>query len=255
MSKLVLGLVCALLLVSTSVAQPLTKWQSVKVASVSTEADDLVTLTLDLAGTELAESYETAGQYIQVRTSATAKGGFFALAAAPAGQKVWELLIKTGNPLTDELAALKAGARVEITPAQGSGFPLDEHKGQDVVILAMGSGISASRALLEQVLAHRADFGTITLIAGGRTPAHLAYRSRAEAWIKAGARVIFTISRPDAAFPWSGPTGYVQDQLTREMLTARPTALFAVGSKDMMLELTTKLADLGADSVKPITNF
>ena len=36
MSKLVLGLVCALLLVSTSVAQPLTKWQSVKVASVST---------------------------------------------------------------------------------------------------------------------------------------------------------------------------------------------------------------------------
>lgn len=238
-----------------ALAGALTKFQRVTIARVAAEAEELVSIALDLSGTELGESYEVPGQYIQVRTSATEKAGFFAIASAPGAAGHWELLIKTGTPLTDKLSGLAAGSPVEITPAQGSGFPCAVHKGKDVVILAMGSGVSACRSLLDHILRNRSEFGAITLIAGGRTPAHLAYRDRAERWIAAGARVVFTISRPDTAAPWSGATGYVQDRLTREMLTAKPTALFAVGSKEMMMELATKLTELGAADVKPVTNF
>lgn len=251
MSRLVLGLL-AMLCVAPAVAEPLSRFRSVRVARVTTAAEELVTIALE-PDDELASTHETAGQYVQVRAARDIKPGFFALANAP-GQP-WELLVKRGGPLPDQLAALTSGALLEVTPAQGSGFPLAAHRGEDVVILAMGSGVSAARALLEHVLAHRADYGAVTLIAGGRTPAHLPYRDREASWTRAGARVIWTISRPDPSVPWAGATGYVQDHLTREMLTGRPTALFVVGSKEMMAGLSAKLQVIGAPDVKPLTNF
>jgi len=233
--------------------QPLAKFRTVHVKQVTQEGAELVAIALDLAGTDLAETYEVPGQFVQLRTTADEKPSMFALAAGPDGGPTWQLLVKVGSPIPDKLAAMKPGDAVEVTPAQGSGFPVAEHKGQDWVILAMGSGVSAGRALVDYALAHRADYGRITLIDGGKTQHHLAYRGLVDGWARGGATVLDVLSNPEPG--WTGATGWVQDQLTRPMLTEHATAVFAVGSKEMVAGITAKLAALGLSDTKVLLNF
>ena len=252
----ILALLALLCFVAPALAQkPPAKFLSVKILRVAKEAEELVGVTVDLTGTELPDTYEVPGQFVQLKVDDADKPGFFALANGPDGSARWDLLLKTGSPLADKVAALKAGDSLQITPAQGTGFPIAEHKGQDMIVLAMGSGISAGRALIENALAHRSDEGAITLIVGGKTPAHLAYGALMDGWSRKGVRVIQCITTTDVQPPWTGATGFVQNQLTRDMLNTHATAVYVVGSPEMVQGTTQKLVELGPAGMKPLTNF
>ena len=67
---------------------------------------------------------------------------------------------QTRRVLADEIiAAAKPGARIPASAPFGSGFPVEEAHGRDVILFAAGSGITPVRALLQWLLARR-DHGS-----------------------------------------------------------------------------------------------
>ena len=91
----------------------------------------------------LARAHERPGQVVEARTPAGA--AFFALASAPDPGATAELLVKRGGKVADALvAAATPGAQVDLTRPFGSGFPVEEAEGRDVLLFAAGSAIGPS---------------------------------------------------------------------------------------------------------------
>ena len=190
----------------------MTAWYSIPVVSVLPEATDLSVLTLDVSDTPLAGTHRCPGQFVRLRLPSVGKA-VFAIASAPEeGQRHWEFLLKHGSSLPDALVQLAPGARVESTPPDGKGFPLQSARGRSLLLFATGSGISPIRSVIESLRRERKAYGPVTLYFGARTPDSFAYADELDHWEASGIRVVRTVSRPGAS-GWQGLTGYVQSHL------------------------------------------
>src|SRR5581483_7909883 len=195
------------------------------------ETPSLRAIRLDLGG-ERAARYATPGQVLKLRSG----GGesYFALASGPraGGAGHAEILIKRGAPLADALIAdaLK-GAHVAASDPFGRGFPVDGARGHDLMLFAAGSGIAPVRALVQHVIAARAEFGRVELYYGQRAAGEFAYAREHAEWERAGVRVVLCASRPDG--DWSGERGHVQD-VARTTRLGAATIAFVCGMKGMI---------------------
>jgi NAD(P)H-flavin reductase len=232
-------------------------FQPVAVARLEAEAQALYRLELAPGGTDLGAAYTRPGQYIQLRIGER-RPRFFAIASSP-GAATFELLLKLDDA-NDPILALKPGDRVDVTAPAGPGFPFEEHASRRWIYIAMGSGISAIRPLLEATAAREPDRRT-TLLYGVRNLASLPYRQRIPAWHDHGVDLRLVLSRPDEEDQWTGRTGHVQDHLTKDLVEAREpgqpadVAIFAVGSKEMLAAIREKLVEIGHPEVPIATNF
>lgn len=215
------------------------------------EAERLVGLRLDLGGTDLAASFRWPGQYVRVKAP-SGEVGFFALASRP-GATEFELLIKTGGEAADAIAALAPGDTLEISPAEGPGFPVLDHLGKDVLLFAVGSGISPIRSLIWYLAARREDYAGVTLFFGARTPAHFAYADELAAWQAEGVHVLRVASQ--AADEPGFLRGYVQDAVRQHPVDPANTVVFVCGMKGMVEGVATELAALGVPGERIFQNF
>lgn len=172
-------------------------------------ADNLHRLIIDL-GPAAAAAYTTPGQFVQAKTAADGKAGFFALASAPDPNNagVVELLIKPAGEAAEALCAAPAGAAVLASAPMGKGFRVEAIPPADfgrVYLFATGSGISPIKALIESGrLDARARAGEVVLYYGARTSEAMAYADRLAAWeADHGVRVVPVYSQSGG--------GYVQD--------------------------------------------
>jgi NAD(P)H-flavin reductase len=142
-----------------------------------------------------------------------------------------------------------------MSSAQGKGFPVEAERGKDLLLFAMGSGISAIHSLIGYLMTYRQDFGAITLFYGARTPQHFAYEDEVATWEHHGIRVVRTISRPDQGNGWPGATGYVQNHLTKDHVSPGRCAVFICGTKGMSEGIAAQLGRLGINDQVLLTNF
>lgn len=189
----------------------------------------------------VAESYRHAGQFLQVRRPGDRDGAFFAIASGPDGETI-ELLVKRGEGLPDELVALPPGAALETTAAMGTGFPLEESRGRDVLLFATGSGIAPIRAALHEILADREAYGAVELFFGVRGPDDFPYARELEEMERRGVRVHRVMS---CLPPRAGHTRYVQERFRAELPRVENAVAFLCGLQGMIEGVTDALAEAG----------
>jgi NAD(P)H-flavin reductase len=196
------------------------------------------------------------GQVVRLRADGLGDG-YFALASAPAADGHADLLIKRGAPLADALvSAAGPGARLDMTSAFGKGFPLEAARGRELLLFAAGSGISPIRALVEHVLARRADYGRAALFYGQRGHEDFAYQKEHAAWHAAGVRVVLCSSQPQP--DWDGPRGYVQDvahSLGFLDIDTRGAVAYLCGMKTMVAAVKDVLARAQVAPERIFQNF
>jgi NAD(P)H-flavin reductase len=195
---------------------------------------------LRVAAGAVAASHTAAGQYVKLRCAAGTAP--FALASRP-GSDTFELLLKRGAPVADALCELGAGATLEVSEAHGSGYPLDQARGGDLVLVAAGSGIAPIRSAVLEVLARRHDFGRVALYYGERTVDDLAYAREMTSWELAGIHVFRVLS--NARGSWVGPMGHVQDVIAASSFDPERTRAFVTGMSEMVVGVRARLVELG----------
>lgn len=141
----------SLVVSAAAVRQDTTLWTPTPLLKIAPAAESLFNITIDVSESpELAASYTKAGQYLQLRLQdSESKPSFLAIASPPsaaASDGVFEFLVKSVVGSTAELLCeLQKGDIVELSPAMGKGFDIDQisppENCQTVLIFATGSGI------------------------------------------------------------------------------------------------------------------
>ncbi len=168
---------------------------------------------------------------------------YFAFASAPEDAEL-EFLVKRGGGASEAVFEMREGDRVELTGIAGAGFALDEQRGNDLVFVAMGTGVAPLRSALRHVLKRPGDFGKLVVLYGARTPDDFCYRDETESWEEAGVELRQVISRPDG-HDWSGPTGYVQSLLDHVLPELKSPVALICGSREMIEQTRDRLQQMG----------
>lgn len=126
-----------------------------------------------------------------------------------------------------------AGRVLGVRGPFGTDWGLDTAVGCDLVIVAGGVGLAPLRPVVLGVLARRADYGRVVLVAGARSPDEFLFREQLAEWTaRPDVEVEQTIDRP--AVDWDGPIGFVTEPLARLDLDPRHTIAFVCGPEPMM---------------------
>src|SRR6478609_1029594 len=126
-------------------------YHPVRVTDAWDETDGLRGVRLDFGA--LGAAHTRPGQVIKLQAPGH-RESYFALANAPRGDGTAELLLKRGSPLADAvIAATHGGGTLQATAPFGTGFPVEQAEGRDVLLFANGSGITSIRSLLQWLLA------------------------------------------------------------------------------------------------------
>ncbi|WOH07657.1 hypothetical protein DCAR_0727090 [Daucus carota subsp. sativus] len=249
--------------ITASVKQDTTVWTQTPLVSIKPAAESLFHVTVDVSESpEVAASYKSPGQYLQLRLPEVEKPAFLAIASPPslaAERGVFEFLIKSVAGSTAEiLCGLSGGDVVELTSVMGKGFPIGSisppEEYQSVFIFATGSGISPIRSLIETGFGadKRSD---VRLYYGARNLKRMAYQDRFKDWESSGVKIVPVLSLPDDN--WNGESGYVQAAFSRAEKNYNPESTGAVlcGQKQMAEEITSALVSDGVSKEKILMNF
>jgi len=118
------------------------------------------------------------GQFLEL--SIPGAGAFpVSTAAFDTGDRFVACIRKAGR-VTAALYRQALGAEVGLRGPFGNGFPLDEFRGRDVLLVAGGLGMAPLRGLLQALLARREEVGEIILLYGSREPVALLFRDELE---------------------------------------------------------------------------
>lgn len=112
-----------------------------------------------------------------------------------------------GN-VTNALHSMDTGTTVGIRSPFGNGFPVDNLKGKDILIVAGGIGLFPLRYLINYVLDNRKEFGRLIALSGSRTPQERMFARELENWQKReDMELLETVDKRDQS--WLGNVGVV----------------------------------------------
>jgi sulfhydrogenase subunit gamma (sulfur reductase) len=130
------------------------------------------------------------------------------LASAPRNDGTFDLVVRVLGKVSKALGELNPGDTLTIRGPLGNGFPVDEFKGKDVLIVAGGIGLCPVRSMILYILDNRDDFGKFTLFFGTKTPSDLLFEEDLESWrCSSCMQYLETVDIPDAA--WTGNVGVI----------------------------------------------
>src|SRR6266853_6124554 len=178
---------------------------------------------------------------------------YFAFAGAP-GDSELEVLVKQKAGAAERIFDMQAGEHIDLLGVAGHGFDLERQKGNDLVLVAMGTGVAPLRSALRQALNFRQNFGEFVVLYGARTPDDFCYRDETDSWEEAGVELRQVISRPDG-HDWSGPTGYVQSLLDHVLPALKSPVALVCGSAEMIDQTRDRLQQMGFAHEDILTNY
>ncbi|MHB8766231.1 MAG: FAD/NAD(P)-binding protein, partial [Deferrisomatales bacterium] len=163
----------------------------------------------------------------------------FTIASAPGDGRQLELVVRAAGNLSRALHRLKPGDTVGVRGPFGSGFPVDEWAGSDVLLVAGGLGMVTLRSLLLTLLARRREFGRIQLLYGAASPDKFLFRDELRAWQRGG-ELDLRLAVDTPAADWTGARGDVT-LLLRNLDLVPGRTVAAVSGPPAMYRFTNPL--------------
>ncbi|MCS6768644.1 MAG: FAD/NAD(P)-binding protein [Candidatus Nitrosocaldus sp.] len=155
--------------------------------------------------------------------------------------------IRSVGHVTRALCSLRAGDSVGVRGPFGNPWPIKEHEGSDIVVVAGGLGLAPLRPLMYHVLANRARYGRVFLLYGTKTQRDILYRSELARWrARFDIDVHVTLSRADGR--WHGNVGVVTSLIPRVHVDPMYASAFICGPEVMMRFVARELLNLGLDA-------
>ncbi len=120
----------------------------------------------------------------------------------------FDLVVRKIGRVTDAIHAMKEGDKLGIRGPFGSGYPIEDMKGKDLVFICGGIGLVPQRSLINYVLDNPDDYGTVTILFGAASFEQRLYHDQLVAWAKNDkVQLIETI---DNGHPeWTGNVGLI----------------------------------------------
>ncbi len=167
------------------------------------------------------------GQFVQVFAPGIDEAPI-SLASAPNGRKTFDLVVRRIGNVTTALHELEPGDHIGIRGPLGKGFPMDELKDHDVLIVGGGIGLVPLRGVIQAILAERDDYHRVIIFAGFKSPAEILFRDELKEWAERDDLEVFvTIDKPHP--DWDGHVGVITTLFPEVSLDAPRTRAVICG--------------------------
>lgn len=189
------------------------------------------------------------GQFVQVCCFGIGEAPI-SMASMDDGTSGFDLCVRKVGNVTAALHAAAEGAVVGIRGPYGRGFPLDDLKGQDVLIVAGGIGLVPLRGLIQAILAEREEYRNVTILYGFKQPQEMLFRDEIAQWQERGdVDVRLTVDRPHP--DWDGHVGVITTLFPELDLEPARTRAVIVGPPIMYQFVITecRLKGIGDDDI------
>jgi NAD(P)H-flavin reductase len=151
--------------------------------------------------------------------------------------------IRHVGSVTRAIANLQIGDKLGVRGPFGNGWPLQQCRGRDVVLVAGGIGLAPLRPAIYTILANRESYGRVILMYGGRSPGDLLFRRELETWQNEG-HLDILVSVDYSIAEWHGPVGVVTDLIKRLRLRPERTSVLICGPRIMNRFVTWQILRL-----------
>lgn len=138
--------------------------------------DDVKFFQVRLADMEKALSFKyDIGQFVMVSVLGAGEAPF-SISSTPSRPGLLEFCIRKAGIVTNALFKLKENDLIGIRGPFGQGFPVDQMKGHDILIVMGGLGAAPLRSVLLYCLDNRDQFGRVILLHGAKRPGEMIFR-------------------------------------------------------------------------------
>lgn len=180
------------------------------------------------------------GQFVELSLSGTGEAPFTP-SSDPNISERFEVTVMNAGRVTALIQQLKKGDSVGIRGPYGKGYPLDEFKEKNILIVGGGVGLAPLRSLILALLAKTGFYKRLYLRYGAKTPQDIMYKDRFADWQKY-MDIKLTVDKADGS--WNGHVGVVTSLLD-DFTEIRNTATVVCGPPIMMKFTVSKLMELG----------
>lgn len=215
-----------------------------RVVEVSTETPDTYTLVMeDLEGPGVG--FEP-GQFMMLYAFGVGEVPI-SIAGNPRMPATLVHTVRAVGAVTDAICALRPGDVLGARGPYGTGWPVDEATGGDLLIIAGGVGLAPLRPAVIESMTRKEEFKGVSLLYGARTPTDLLFKQDLLGWDTSPALGLeVTVDR--ASSDWWGDVGVVTSLLPRISYEPANTAAFVCGPEVMMRVVARQLRDQGVDT-------
>jgi len=216
-----------------------------KVKSVVTEnnANDIKTIELEFQKEEDYKNFNyIPGQFAEI--SIIGKGECpIGIASSPTEEGTIKFTIKRMGTVTSSFHNREVGDVVGVRGPFGNGWPLEDMKGKNIVVIGGGFAFSTLRSLVLYLLdeKYRKDYGDITVIYGNRDSGEVLYQDVLEEWQKRDdIKIVLTIDREEEG--WPEKVGFVAP-IVKEVAPSADNAVVVVCGPPIMIKTTISVLE------------
>jgi NAD(P)H-flavin reductase len=196
------------------------------------ETQGIYTFSMQLVNPAMRRQYRfSAGQFNMLYAFGVGEVPI-SIVSDPAQPEVIEHTIRLAGRVTSVMMRWKPGDIVGIRGPYGNGWPMEDARGRDVVIVTGGLGCAPVVGVVNYIFRRRSEYGDLQILHGVKTPNDLLYREKFDEWRRAPrTRVYLASDRPDKS--WHYRIGVVTD-LFDELEVTPSTIVMMCGPEVMM---------------------
>lgn len=184
------------------------------------------------------------GQFFEVMIPGVGEGPF---ASCSYENEVVEILMRRVGKVTTEIFKYKAGESMWIRGPYGKGFPIEELKGKNIIMVAGGTGVAPITSMIHYVELNRKDFGKVYIYFGFRDEEHVLLEKRIALWKSLFHLNVGLSHDPDTH---KYERGYVNEIMEKHKPPIEHTVALLCGPEGMMKAVTDELHHLGITNSK-----
>jgi sulfite reductase subunit B len=211
-----------------------------EVLEVITETPTIKTLRLK---PETPLSFET-GQFIELTVPGVGEAPFTPSSKPSIKEEIQVSIMRVGK-VTQKVHELKPGDVVGLRGPFGKGYPLDEFRDKEVLVVGGGCGFAPLRSLMYAFFERSGQFKKLFFRGGCKNPHEFLYRKEIEGWReRADLNMDLTVDKSEDP-TWTGKVGLVTTILDGLDMDHSQGYAIVCGPPIMMKFATKKLLSLG----------
>ncbi|MFH1784589.1 MAG: FAD/NAD(P)-binding protein [bacterium] len=185
------------------------------------------------------------GQFVEITIPGFGEAPFTP-SSHPSKTDTMEVSVMKVGKVTEKIHELKKGDVIGVRGPLGKGYPLDEFKNREVLVVGGGCGFAPLRSLMYSLFDRSADFKKLYFRGGCKTSKEFLYRKEIETWKKRkDLGIQLTVDKVDEGDEWKDNVGLVTTILENIEIDPKSGIAIVCGPPIMMKFVTKKLLELG----------
>ncbi|RMH33649.1 MAG: Ni/Fe hydrogenase subunit gamma [Nitrospirae bacterium] len=208
------------------------------------EAPEIVTFRLQLEDPAIRKQFRfEPGQFNMVYAFGVGEVAI-SIVSDPDHPRELDHTIRIVGRTTDVIGRMQPGDRLGIRGPFGKGWPMEEAKGSDILIVTGGLGCAPVVGAIEYIFRRRENYGMMNILHGVKAPHDLLYRERFDAW-RAHPRTHVWLTSDEPGKTWHYHVGVVTELFDRVQFDPNHTFVMMCGPEIMMRVASHLLSQRG----------